>query len=106
MRSWAVSWASSSGWSAVAMRRTRSRTLAGDGRVEQRFAAADGLERRDQVARPDLLEQVPAGTGDDGRQDRLLIGVAGQHHDPRLGHLGSDLAAGLDRPSRPAAARP
>ena len=69
---------------------------AGDRRVEQRFAAADGLERRDQVAPADLLEQVAAGAGDDGRQDRVLVGVAGQHHDPRLGHLGPDLATGLD----------
>ena len=80
--------------------------LLGDRRVEQRFAAADRLERRDEVARPDLLEQVAAGAGDDGREHGLLVGIAGEHHDAGLGMLGADLAARLDARSRRAGARP
>ena len=50
----------------------------------------------DQVAAADLLQQVAAGAGDDRRQHRLLVRVAGQHHDARLRAGGADLAAGLD----------
>ena len=70
--------------------------LLGHGRVEQRLAAADRLERRDEVARADLLEEVARRAGDDRRQDGLLVRVRGEHDDPRVRVLGADLAAGLD----------
>ena len=64
--------------------------------IEERFAARDRLQRRDEVAAADLLQKVPGSAGDDGGQDGLLVRVAGQHHDARLGSCGPDFAAGLD----------
>ena len=70
--------------------------LLGDRRVEERLAAPHRLERRDEVAGADLLEQVPRGAGDDRGEDRLLVGVAREDHDLRPRVLGADVAAGLD----------
>ncbi len=68
----------------------------GDRRIEERLAAPDRLQRRHEVARPDLLEQVAGRTRHDRRQDRLVVRERGQHDDARVGQVGPDLAAGLD----------
>ena len=70
--------------------------LLGDGRVEQRLAASDRLEGRDEIARADLLQEVaraPATIADrtassSGYDVSITTRVSGQ--------LGADLAAGLD----------
>ena len=67
-----------------------------DGRIEQRLAATDRLERGDEVSRADLLEEVPGRAGDDRREHGLLVGVRGEHDHARLGQLGTDLATRLD----------
>jgi len=61
-----------------------------------RLATADSLERGDEVAAADLLEQVSACAGNDRREDGLLVRIARQDHNARLGQLGTDLPARLD----------
>ena len=70
--------------------------LLGDRWIEQGLAATDCLQRSNEVASPDLLEEVAACTGDDRREDGLLVRIARQHDNPRLGQLGPDLATRLD----------
>ena len=70
--------------------------MPGDRRIEQRLAATDRLERGHEVARPDLLEEVAAGAGDDRGDHRLLVGVAREHHHPGRRELRPDLPTRLD----------
>ena len=50
----------------------------------------------DEVVAADLLEDVTGGTGDDGFEQRLVVGVRGEHEALHLGHAAADLTTQLD----------
>jgi len=54
------------------------------------------LDRLDQLLRRRPLEQVGRGAGQHGRDERLRVGVGGQHHDLRLWPFLAQRAAHLD----------
>ena len=92
-RSWSVRPASSSG---SAGWRSRSRTLAGQRRVEERLASTDAAHAVDEVGPAHLLQHVAGGARHDRAEQRLVVGERGQHQAGDLGVLRADLAAHLD----------
>src|SRR5262249_22515942 len=65
-------------------------------RVEQAVALTHRTDRPDQVAAPDLLQDVAAGAGHDRGEQGFVVRKRGQHEYLGLGPLRSDLARRLD----------
>jgi hypothetical protein len=63
--------------------------------VEQRLARGHGADGLDQVGATHLLEQVAGRTGHDRLEQRLVVGVGGEHQAGDLGVLRAHLAAHL-----------
>jgi len=64
--------------------------------IEERPARGYLADRLDQVVATDLLEDVSGRARHDGVEERLIIGVRGEHEAARLGHRVAHLAAHLN----------
>ena len=78
----------------------------GHGGGEQRVAARDHPDRRDQLGRPDVLEQEAAGAGPQRREHVLVEVVGGEHDDPGRLPERDDAPGRLDPVEPSASGRP
>lgn len=65
-------------------------------RVEQRASRGGLAHRVDDLRARGFFAQEPVGAGRGGADDGLLVVELGEHHTPRLGPSGAELAAQLD----------
>ena len=94
LRSWVVRRASRS--SSTFSPRSRSMTcFVSDGSRSDSPTATRRRKRGHQIAALDLLEHVAAGAGQDGGEQRLVVGVGRQHQALQLGHGRTQVPAHL-----------
>jgi len=67
-----------------------------DGRVKERLTSPHRFERRHEVARANLFQEIAGGACHDCREDGLVVGERGEHDHSGLRQLSPDLATGLD----------
>jgi len=53
------------------------------------LARCDPAHRRDELRATDLLEQISAGAGKDGREESVASANEAQHQAPQVWHRGS-----------------